>query len=338
MVLQRLGAAFIVFVALAACSGDDDETASAEAPATTTTAVATTTTAAPTTSTVPTPPTTPPPYSFDGSVPAPPLINTGNDYAAIFESLDAYGGWLLAHNPDDAVGTRGIRARHVRLRTPAETRSRHASRTTCGSSMCVTRPRSTVVDVALPIVSLRVVESGERSRHSRAMGTSRRGGRHQSDMARHPSGRREQEGSAFRALIQPMSDGSRRAMRARRCHCHRSRGARLSTTPARAATRRRRVGRLEEGAVRRSSCGSATTSLRPALPTPQPPPTREKPSTVLLGGGAAFFYWGWARASLQRIGHGRRGRVRLVVHDLQAQPRYRRDRRRANLAVCAVPA
>ncbi len=37
MVLQRLGAAFIVFVALAACSGDDGETAAADAPSTTTT-------------------------------------------------------------------------------------------------------------------------------------------------------------------------------------------------------------------------------------------------------------------------------------------------------------
>ena len=99
MVLQRLGAAVICFIALAACSGDDDETASADAP-TTTTSAEVTTTAPVTATTVPTPPTTPPPYSFDGSVPAPPLLNTGDDYAAIFESLDAYGGWLLAHNPE----------------------------------------------------------------------------------------------------------------------------------------------------------------------------------------------------------------------------------------------
>ena len=42
-----------------------------------------TSTPAPTTTTVP------PPYSFDGSVPPPPLLNTGTDYEAIYRSLDA---------------------------------------------------------------------------------------------------------------------------------------------------------------------------------------------------------------------------------------------------------
>jgi hypothetical protein len=56
----------------------------------------TTTTAAPRTTTT----TVPPPYSFDGSVPPPPLMNTGTDYAAIVKSLDDYGHWLYAHHPD----------------------------------------------------------------------------------------------------------------------------------------------------------------------------------------------------------------------------------------------
>jgi hypothetical protein len=45
----------------------------------------------------------PPPYSFDGSVPPPPLVNTGTDYEAIFRSLSSYATWLLAHNPDPAL-------------------------------------------------------------------------------------------------------------------------------------------------------------------------------------------------------------------------------------------
>jgi len=83
----------VVALALAACSGDDDEDASADASSRTTTTLApeptiTTTVAAP------------PLYSFDGSVPAPALNITGDDFDAIFRSLNAYLSWLYAHNPD----------------------------------------------------------------------------------------------------------------------------------------------------------------------------------------------------------------------------------------------
>ena len=47
--------------------------------------------------------TTVPPYSFDGSVPAPELVNTGEDFDAIYRSLDAYDFWLDAHNPDPTL-------------------------------------------------------------------------------------------------------------------------------------------------------------------------------------------------------------------------------------------
>ena len=79
---------------LAACSQADasgDAEKESKPKVTTTTAPSTTTT------------TTPPPYSFDGSVPAPPLVNTGTDYEAIFRSLDAYEHWLFAHNPNEAL-------------------------------------------------------------------------------------------------------------------------------------------------------------------------------------------------------------------------------------------
>jgi hypothetical protein len=80
---------------LAGCAGGADASADASKdevePTTTSTAPATTTT------------TVPPPYSFDGSVPPPPLVNTGTDYPAIYRSLSAYATWLLAHNPDSSL-------------------------------------------------------------------------------------------------------------------------------------------------------------------------------------------------------------------------------------------
>jgi hypothetical protein len=48
--------------------------------------------------------TVPPPYSFDGSVPPPPLINTGTDYEAIYRSLSAYARWAESHDPNPGVG------------------------------------------------------------------------------------------------------------------------------------------------------------------------------------------------------------------------------------------
>jgi hypothetical protein len=45
----------------------------------------------------------PPPYSFDGSVPPPPLVNTGTDYEAIYRSLSAWKTWAESHSPDPAV-------------------------------------------------------------------------------------------------------------------------------------------------------------------------------------------------------------------------------------------
>jgi len=94
----------VVALALAACSGDDDEDASADASSRTTTTLApeptiTTTVAAP------------PLYSFDGSVPAPALNITGDDFDAIYRSLDTYQSWLYSHNPDvelvDEIATFG---------------------------------------------------------------------------------------------------------------------------------------------------------------------------------------------------------------------------------------
>ena len=38
-------------------------------------------------------------YSFDGSVPAPLIVN-GDDEVAVLRSLLAYGAWLAAHRPD----------------------------------------------------------------------------------------------------------------------------------------------------------------------------------------------------------------------------------------------
>lgn len=85
----------LLALAGAGCSGDDD--ASADASSTTTAApAATTTTQAPATTTT----TVPPPYSFDGSVPPPPLEITGDDFDAIYRSLDTYANWQYAHNPD----------------------------------------------------------------------------------------------------------------------------------------------------------------------------------------------------------------------------------------------
>src|SRR5262245_34419066 len=80
-------------LALCACSGTSrNETKSKVAP------VAPTTTVPRATSTTTQPPATP--YSFDDSVPPPPLINTGTDYIAITRSLIAYDAWLLSHHPD----------------------------------------------------------------------------------------------------------------------------------------------------------------------------------------------------------------------------------------------
>ncbi len=95
--MGRLAIAGLCVVALAACSGGDDDDDDVSS-ATTDTTVATTTTAppAPTTTTLAPPPL----YSFDGSVPAPPLNITGDDFDAIFRSLNAYLSWLYAHNPD----------------------------------------------------------------------------------------------------------------------------------------------------------------------------------------------------------------------------------------------
>ena len=77
--LQRGAITLIALCTLAACSQADasgDAEKQSKPKVTTTTAPSTTTT------------TTPPPYSFDGSVPAPELINTGTDYEAIYRSLE----------------------------------------------------------------------------------------------------------------------------------------------------------------------------------------------------------------------------------------------------------
>lgn len=90
-----------VTFAFAACTGTADR---AGAPSATSAAGSASTTAPlPETSTsVPQPTTTTsiPLYSFDGSVPPPTLVNTGDDFDAIFRSIDAYSTWLLAHSVD----------------------------------------------------------------------------------------------------------------------------------------------------------------------------------------------------------------------------------------------
>jgi hypothetical protein len=87
------GSTALLVVLMAGCASDADASRDgskddAAKPTTTTSTPATTTT------------TVPPPYSFDGSVPPPPLVNTGTDYAAIYASLTSYAAWLKAHNPD----------------------------------------------------------------------------------------------------------------------------------------------------------------------------------------------------------------------------------------------
>jgi hypothetical protein len=52
--------------------------------------------------------TTVPAYSFDNSVPPPPLLNTGTDYVAIIKSLQAYGDWTTSHLPDPKLVDRFV--------------------------------------------------------------------------------------------------------------------------------------------------------------------------------------------------------------------------------------
>lgn len=42
----------------------------------------------------------PPPYSFDGSVPPPPVVDRGDDFGAVYRSFERYLKWLVAHRPD----------------------------------------------------------------------------------------------------------------------------------------------------------------------------------------------------------------------------------------------
>ncbi len=113
-------------LALAACSGGGDggdatRTAAtgraSESPGTAPGATVTTTFAP----TVPTtaapaaapadPAADPPPYSFDGSVPPPPVVDRGDDFDAVYRSFERYLKWLVAHRPDPellrAIGWKG---------------------------------------------------------------------------------------------------------------------------------------------------------------------------------------------------------------------------------------
>ncbi len=94
--VTRWGLVALLCVAAACGGGGDDDAGSPGADA----SADASPTSARTTAVPPTTTTTVPPYSFDGSVPAPELLNTGTDFDAIARSLDAYGHWLLAHNPD----------------------------------------------------------------------------------------------------------------------------------------------------------------------------------------------------------------------------------------------
>lgn len=92
-------------LALAACSGGGDGRDAGSAPATerVDAPTSTSTTTAATSTTTTTVAAEAPPYSFDGSVPPPPLVNTGTDYEAIYRSLEAYSKWLFAHEPSEAL-------------------------------------------------------------------------------------------------------------------------------------------------------------------------------------------------------------------------------------------
>jgi hypothetical protein len=91
-------AGFVTALALTACSSSGGGGHATDTATTASTTAKTTTTLAPTTTTA-----LPPPYSFDGSVPAPELINTGTDYEAIYRSIDAYSHWLYSHHPDESL-------------------------------------------------------------------------------------------------------------------------------------------------------------------------------------------------------------------------------------------
>ena len=80
-----LGAAIVV---AAACSG----ASRASSPAAPAASISTTTTTKPA-----------PAVSFDGTVAAPALVNTGTDYVKIVQSLVDHGNWLGAHRPDPTL-------------------------------------------------------------------------------------------------------------------------------------------------------------------------------------------------------------------------------------------
>jgi hypothetical protein len=161
-VTRRWGAAFCLAALLAACSGDDDGAVVARA---TTTKPAAAETTEPVATTIPATTTTtvPPPYSFDNSVPAPTLVNTGTDYDAIFRSLDGYVHWLRGHDPDSAkldevvvIGTQGYTTTKNDLDGLAESDLRIYD-----SASVIQQVE--VASEALPTVSLRVTYS-DRSR------------------------------------------------------------------------------------------------------------------------------------------------------------------------------
>jgi hypothetical protein len=136
---------------IASCGG---KSASADAPrqqspATTTSAPAPTTTV-------------PPLYSFDDSVPPPKLINTGTNYEAIFKSLDGYSRWLLAHNPDASLLENAYA-----VGTPVYQRFLSDLGTATTNDVRVVdvedRLQISVVDVRPPLVTLRVVETLDKS-------------------------------------------------------------------------------------------------------------------------------------------------------------------------------
>jgi len=89
-------AAGMLVLAGAGCSGGGD--ASADASTTVPRAVGSTVPS--TTVPAPTSTTTVPLYSFDGSVPPPELVTTGDDFEAIYRTIDAYSRWIGAHYPD----------------------------------------------------------------------------------------------------------------------------------------------------------------------------------------------------------------------------------------------
>lgn len=156
---KRAGGVLVASIAaLTGCSGPGSTAAPSE---TTSRSAATTSTAAKPTTTVrpqATTTTTVPEFSFDDSVPPPKLVNTGTNYPAILESLEAYGNWTVAHHPDatltDRFVARGTALSRAYLDILASLSNKHQR----GVEVLGGPSRYTIISATQDAVSARVVE------------------------------------------------------------------------------------------------------------------------------------------------------------------------------------